>query len=226
MDTKKLCDLIRSDDIKRHCKKIGYVPDTLQCIELVFNSVDIPINERHRLYEEIMEAMPEPELPPESESHDKTLYKLLKEHIKHEISAGEKFLKDRDKAVYQLSSDDDDPSKLYNVIASAREGGAPRRAFTVYNTLIDDFAWFLPKGIPSSFSVFDDFTFAFYKYDIAPLPLPFKSGDVLYYSPCGNSMIPCVFDALSREYGRIGAVVYCVTRKPVMLRRSPSNTMI
>ena len=195
---KKFYDLIESKDIGKHCEKIGYALDTLQCIKIVYNSTRISLEERHHLYEEIMETMPESFLPEDLKTeHDKMLYKILKKHIKKEKQAAETFLKEAAKPIYQGLYYDEKKS-LQEILDYCAEIVSPPNNIKIYNTKTNEEAWFLTDGTLSSLDIYSELECIFYECDIPLLPHPFKRGDIVCFDNYLQKNQPCIFDSMHR----------------------------
>jgi len=187
----KFYDLIPSEAIREHCKKIEYPLDALDCMYLVFKNKTKSVPEKHELYRKIMRVFPEPEFPKEiksrlKEEHNCTSswYEILEEHIETEDELLNRFTADAQEPVY---FDYDEYRTLEECIAYAKE---PIGTVDVENTKVKIQATVCGNGniYFHADTVFEEIISQEYT---CAFPVPFERGDILISS----YRELCVFDS-------------------------------
>ena len=195
---KKFYNLIESETVRNRCEETCYELSTLQCLYLVWNNERISLEKKHALYEKIMQTMPEPEFPEECGEYSETVYELLKEHIKKEKKAEQKFLKAADEPVYQVFYDEKETlkDKVKSHKRYLKDNDNKYEGFEVANSKIKECAWITYDGkIGKLYDTYTSFEYAFNCEELSEytrLPSPFRYGDIVYYKEF-DKKIPCIF---------------------------------
>lgn len=205
---KKFYNLIESELIKKHCVETNYELNTWQCIYLVWNNDKISLEEKHALYEEIMQTMPEPQIPETYREYletDEPVYKLLKEHIKKEKKEAERFLKSAEEPVYEdyfcrkdtLKEMIRSHKKYLKEIKDKYEG------FDAFNRKTNTGAWITYDGkIGKLFEIctsFDEVIDCEELSEYARIPVPFKYGDIVCYDYMFDRKKICIYVSESED---------------------------
>ena len=187
----KFYDLIPSETIRNLCKEQKCELAALECLLLVNQCKKISLEEKHALYNEIMETMPEPDVPDDFRQQTNTelsLYEIVREYMRLEKADLENFLKDANEPVYGY-----DRTTLSEAIANL-----DKTMFReIENNKIGYTATFLANGEIESIwtHTYRPYT-AIFDY-IVELPVPFKKGDILGCCPTDKGYAYlCIFDSL------------------------------
>lgn len=93
---------INSSAIRKHLKDMDYKFNTLEAAWLVFRSMDTTVEERHRAWMQIVDTMPDCELPERNNTvHQDSVHEFLKRYIGVENDVLKKFHQPDDKAIYR-----------------------------------------------------------------------------------------------------------------------------
>lgn len=185
---RKFYELIQPEGIRKHCEKIDYTLDACQCAYLVWENQNLPIEEKHRLYDAIMNEREDCEIINIDDSRV-SFFNALKEHIKLEVKALEKFKKDADEKTYEY--DFEKVTKLKEI----------RKTYSGYvKNLKADIEAYVSKAAVSSIltdSWIEDFFMICYR---PSLPIPYRKGDIVQSSGLISGYDICVFERIDDDY--------------------------
>ena len=197
----KFYDLIPSESVKKLSKEKRCELTPFDCILLVNQCKKLSIKEKHALYNEIIETMPEPDVLEAflKETHTElSLYEIIREYMRLEKSDLEEFLKDADEPVYGY-----DRTTLSEALAElAKEDTSLTE---IENHKIGYEAIFLDNGeiehIRNCLSYKERPYDRIFDYSVE-LAVPFKKGDLVYYSFDNGHPCLCLFDSLAESNER------------------------
>ena len=98
---------IKSRTMREHLEKIGYEFSSIECAKLAYLSREIPIEERHKVWQEIIDTMPD-YYEDEYFNEDMGLHEVLRRHMEYENMLLQRFLEPDENDVYQFWSVCDD----------------------------------------------------------------------------------------------------------------------
>ena len=107
----KFYEFINSKDIREHCRKINYRPDSLECAYLIWQSRGHTIEQKHKAYEWIISFMPDAEI--KTEERSLSLHEYLKTYIKIEDSLLSKIAENKN-SVYTYRNNAGDYVRFFN----------------------------------------------------------------------------------------------------------------
>lgn len=196
----KFYELIKSDTIRENCIKKNIKLSTIQCLFLVWISTGVPMEKKHKLYEEIMATMPEPEISKEIREDldfQEGLYDILKNDMENEKKAAKRFMKDADKPVYQCLYDELEPlEKKIRFNTDFLEDEIEEDDREITNTRNHETACFSCAGelvcVSSYHGLIDSILTNDDIIKSAMIPTPFKSGDILCFDHFFKNK-PCVY---------------------------------
>ena len=189
-------NFINSKDICRHLRNINYEFSPLECAWLIWQSRRATVNDRHEAWSEIINTMPDCEIPNNKES----LHTFLRNLISAEKNAVRRFFEKTEDSIYTGSvtaidgaegidntafvSLEDCISSLdgliesdvlyYNITKSKLEDGAYQDNIVVH----------LDAKCNVAHIITDDFENVFKKVTLK-FPLPFKKGEILKRTSIG-----------------------------------------
>ena len=189
-------NFINSKDICRHLRNINYEFSPLECAWLIWQSRRATVKDRHEAWDEIINTMPDCELP----NYKESLHTFLRNLISAEKNAIQRFFEKTEDSIYtgSVTTIDGDGgfdttafilledciSNLnnlmhsdilyYNITKSKLEDGAYQDNIVVH----------LDANKNVAHIIMDDFENVFNKLTIK-FPLPFKKGDILKRTSVG-----------------------------------------
>lgn len=184
-----------SKDVAEHCHKLNYQFNSLETAFIIYYCRSISIREKHQLYREIMDTMPETEMPERiKQDYDNiTLFQSLKRLIAYESDLIDTMLNGSEGAVYQFGyvdgGTDDNAYSSYERAKEAALREAKRRK-TCISYLQLDKEWSITCFYDSNDEISKirwqgdwrkrDFIEEVFDSIWVYIPTPFKKGDVVH----------------------------------------------
>ena len=189
-------NFINSKDICRHLRNINYEFSSLECAWLIWQSRRATVKDRHEAWDEIINTMPDCELP----NYKESLHTFLRNLINAEKNAVQRFFEKTEHSFYKgtvtaidgaegidntafvslegcISSLDgliESDALYYNITKSKLENKVYRDYIVVH----------LDANKNVAHIIMDDFENVFNKLTVK-FPLPFKKGDILKRTSIG-----------------------------------------
>ena len=189
-------NFINSKDICRHLRNINYEFSPLECAWLIWQSRRATVNDRHETWSEIINTMPDCEIP----NYKESLHTFLRNLISAEKNAVQRFFEKTEDSIYtgsvttidggggfdttafilledcisNLNNLMDSDILYYNITKSKLEDGAYQDNIVVHLDAKGNAAYI---RIDNFENIFDKVTLKF--------PLPFKKGDILKRTSIG-----------------------------------------
>ena len=189
-------NFINSKDICRHLRNINYEFSPLECAWLIWQSRRATVKDRHEAWSEIINTMPDCEIP----NYKDSLHTFLRNLISAEKNAIQRFFEKTEDSIYtgsvtaidgaggfdttafllledcisNLNNLMDSDVLYYNITKSKLEDGAYQDNIVVH----------LDANKNVAHIIMDDFENVFNKLTIK-FPLPFKKGDILKRTSVG-----------------------------------------